>query len=136
MLKEEKFIEKHFGKGNNFKVPNGYFEGFDAKLKDRLSSIGKNDVRMPKVVPFSAKRSFWIRHRRVVGSIAAGMCISVLSLGAYIHKLDIDNSKQPAVQQAQMVSSSLQHSDNSIDEFVNYTMMDTEDMYSYMADAN
>lgn len=132
MLKEEKYIEKQFGKANSFKVPNGYFEGFSSKIMDKLTSEAQTDVK--PLSPISARKSFWIRYRLAIGSVAAGICITVLSLGAYIHKADTGHPKQ-SVQQIQMATS-LQHSDNNIDEFVNYTMMDTEDMYAYMADAN
>lgn len=132
MFKDEKYIEKQFGKANHFNVPNGYFEGFTSKMMDKLSADEKLATRIP-IVSIESNPSFWKRYRRIVGGVAAGLCIAVFSVGAYFHKAngDVDRQQPKQIQ----VASHQQHGDTSIDAFVDYTMMDTDDMYAYMADA-
>lgn len=129
MFKEEKYIEKLFGKANQFNVPKGYFEGFTSKMMNELSADGVSAELKPVVT----KSSFWVRYRLAVGSVAAGVFMAVLSFGAYLYN-DGRDEIHSNVQQASMVSSQ-QKTDASFDAIVDYSMMDGDDLYAYMSDA-
>lgn len=133
--KEEKRLRQTFGKRNPFRVPDGYFEGFTlASLKadgERLAAMKAASGSM--VQRHALTVLLWRRYRKAIVGVAASVCVGVFSLGAFLHagggqRGDVATARQTAVEQ---------HSDYSgIDAMMNYSMMDTEDMYAYMADLN
>lgn len=132
--KDEKLLRQAFGKRNPFRVPDGYFENFTLaslqadgeRLTAKNAASGNTVQRRAITVPL------WRRYRKAIAGVAASVCVGALSLGAYLHagggqRGDV-SARQTAVEQ---------HSDYSgIDAMMNYSMMDTEDMYAYMADLN
>lgn len=135
MLKEEKFLRSHFGKTTPFKVPEGYFEGAQARIMQRVKATPQTNLSAskPVVVPISHGWSAAVR-RAVVG-VAASVCVGLIALGGYL------KSEQSAVhrtgqEQAQRASATEGDRLNAnVDAWCEYTMMDTDDMYAYMADA-
>lgn len=69
----------------------------------------------------------------MIASVAAGICVVLLPLGAYLHLSDRQPSNSVSAH-AQVVEAQ-SHTSSNIDAFMEYSMMDTNDMYSYIADA-
>lgn len=120
MDKEEKFIAEKFGRVNPFKVPEGYFEHLTEDVMDKLpesQTLSRPLVLVPK--------------RRRWRAVAVAACF-VVSLGAasfIFHQ----TSEEPQPQQSSNTISAT--SDNSMMEaMAEYTMLDNEDMYAYIAD--
>lgn len=128
MLKEEKYIKKHFGKSGGFKVPNGYFGNVSSRI---IASLPRAEFQQKPLV--IDKPGFWRLHRRMIASVAAGICVVLLPLGAYLHLSDRQPSNSVSAH-AQVVEAQ-SHASSNIDAFMEYSMMDTNDMYSYIADA-
>lgn len=128
MLKEEKYIRRHFGKSSGFKVPDGYFDNVSSRI---IASLPQADsLQKPLVID---KSGFWRLHRRMIASVAASVCVVLLPLGAYLHLSDRQQSASVSAQAQVMETQS--HASSNIDAFMEYSMMDTNDMYSYIADA-
>ena len=81
MEKEEKYIEATFGRKAPFKVPDGYFDDFTARMMDHLPAADNGQT----AVICDIKPSFWRRYRKVVATAAASVCIGLVGLGAYLH---------------------------------------------------
>lgn len=128
MLKEEKYIREHFGKSSGFKVPDGYFDNVSLRI---VASLPQADSKQEPLV--IDKPGFWRLHRRMIASVAAGFCIVLLPLGAYLHLSDSQQSNSVSAKAQVMEAQS--HASSNIDAFMEYSMMDTNDMYSYIADA-
>ncbi len=128
MLKEEKYIRKHFGKSSGFKVPEGYFDSVSSRI---LASLPQAKPQQAQIV--IGNQNFWSRHRRMIASVAAGICVVLLPLGAYLHLSDGQQSASVSAQAQVMETQN--HASSNIDAFMEYSMMDTNDMYSYIADA-
>lgn len=130
---DEKYIRKAFGKKNPFSVPEGYFDSLTPRI---MQGIKQTDAegKVPIMRGHAARTvSLWQRSRKFVIGVAASVCVGLFSLGAYFHS---GNSQRHSAQTMQQAKAE-RHSDySSIDEMVDYSMMDTEDMYAYMADLN
>lgn len=140
MFKEEGYIVKCFGKGNSFKVPDGYFDAMPQKVMSRVAADGVPqgkcvaDAMVGELaVVESTAVSFWVRYRRAIVSVAASVCICLLPLGAYFHYVG-KVADAPVAANDQVLDTEARAASN-IDAFMEYSMMDTDDMYSYIADA-
>lgn len=140
MFKEEEYIGKCFGKDNSFKVPDGYFDAVTQKVMGRIAT---DYVPQGKCVQDgvpddfaggkTATLSFWTRYRRAIVGVAASVCICMLPLGAYFHH--VGNVADVSVAVNDQAVDTDAHAASNIDAFMEYSMMDTDDMYSYIADA-
>lgn len=127
--KEEKYIADTFGKKTPFSVPNGYFDDLNSRI---MRSVGSTRVTSGVIAPATDTAmtvSLWSHYRKVVIGVAASVCVGVFSLGAYLHISDTAKSRQSQVDIAQ------QSEYSSFDAMVDYSMIDTQDMYAYMTDA-
>lgn len=130
--KDEKYIKKTFGKSNPFVVPKGYFDEFSSRINNiiKTTEIHSRTRKNPEVKVRTV--SIWSRPRRFAVGIAASVCMCIFSLGAYLH---VNQGSHQDISSAEQVNVEHQYTDNSnIDAMVDYSMMDTEDMYAYMAD--
>lgn len=118
MEKDIEFLEKTLGKAHPFKVPDGYFEGLTEKVMVQLPT---EDARVIALRP-----SRW-RVYRPIAIAAASVAVAIFSVGMYLHSSDT----HPSEQFTQLPSSS---SYSAIDQAADYTMLDNEDMYAYLAD--
>ena len=131
--KDERYIKKQFGKKNPFAVPKGYFDVLPFQVMKTIKETGK----MPNVTITSAKvvtLSPWKRYRTAIVSVAAGVCVAMLSLGVYFHSDDSKVQKPVVAQHEKVITPTTDYS--TLDAAVDYSMMDSEDMYAYMADLN
>lgn len=126
MDQEEKYIEEKFGRRTPFKVPEGYFDSFASQLIQNLPE--REPAKKAKVVEL--RPSAWRRYR-AVGVAAACVCAAMLTVGAYLNGGGQQAGAGMAAGQAQV-----RQSYSPVDAMVDYTMMDTEDMYALMADAD
>lgn len=134
MLKEEKYIEKRFGKSGGFKVPDGYFDTLSSRVMSRLQDESHQRGNIVSISNHEArKKSFLARHRRTIIGVAASVCIAMLPLGAYLHHSENIPANNVSAQAHAVEPQS--HATANIDAFMEYSMMDTNDMYSYIADA-
>ena len=144
--KEENYIRKHLGREEHFKAPSGYFDAMPSQVMDFIKSSDEK-LEMPSAVGSvaSAESSMsksdkalqvsLVRRRRarIVG-IAASICAVMFSLGLFLNKSgesrDVaqDTNHTETVQQASSGYS-------NFDAMVDYSMIDSEDMYAYMSDA-
>lgn len=129
MFKEERYLKKHFGRADGFRVPNGYFDGLESRIIGCLPDNGGQTL--PRAAA-SARQGWWTRSRRAVVGVAACVCLAMLPLGAYLHK-SAHASGGEVVARTQTEPEN--HSQQNLEAFMEYSMMDTEDMYSYIADA-
>lgn len=128
---DERYIRKHFGKKNPFVVPKGYFDGMAARVMKSVEPTETGTVAKTSTI---VTISPWKRYRKAVVGIAASVCVAMFSLGVYFHGNDADKAATVAARQATAVQASTEYS--ALDEAVDYSMMDADDMYAYMADLN
>ena len=130
--KDEHYLKQTYGTRDHFTVPEGYFDSLSDRVMQRIQTI--DDDAMPRCpIPHSAKEvSLWERYRRTVVSVAAAVSVVVFSLGGYLRYNSHHGHGGSEVQEA--VSSHATESYN-LNAMVDYSMMDSEDMYAYMADA-
>lgn len=126
MTKEEKFIEDKFGRRHPFRVPDDYFEGFTSKLMANLPDVA--DEHEARVMPLHPRR-----RRRGWGVAALGAC--AVMAGAIFY-LGIGNkpADRPAGAEDQARQQAGDYS--MVDAMADYAMMDTQDMYDFMAEAD
>jgi len=113
--KEEQFIEQKFGKEAGFKVPDGYF---DTLTENILAQLPENNA---KIVKMKSSRAAWLRP---ISIAAASICIALFGAGIYFNHTD--KQPQQIVAQTQTTSSY-----STLDQAVDYAMLDNEDMYAY-----
>ncbi|MGI6231285.1 MAG: hypothetical protein ACOYJF_00330 [Prevotella sp.] len=119
MDKEEKYIAEKFGHVNPFRVPDGYF---DRLTSDIMKSLPEEDSRRSPVMTVSRSR----RWRAVAAAACLVMGLASASL-VYHHTSDS--------QQASQTNTSIATSSYSVvDAMADYTMLDNEDMYAYIAE--
>lgn len=122
--KDEYFIKKSFGKAEHFRVPKGYFDTLNARVLNELKIEPHEPVSVPaRTIPL------WHRYRAAAVSVAASVLVGCFALGAWMHEGSRTSSKS-----AQNITYS-SASSSGLDAMMNYSMMDTDDMYSYLADS-
>lgn len=118
MSREERYLERTFGRENHFKVPDGYFDTLADQL---MSKLPEHEVKVVRLQP-----SFWQRKRTAVLA-AASLLAAMFSLGVYLHTGDSEPH-------ARAVAASLQPADDgNLDVVADYTMMDNIDIYAYVS---
>ncbi len=122
---EEKYLEKHFGKGQPFKVPEHYFEDFSSRLMARLPEQSATPV-----VPIREHRSVSRRGRwMAVAAAFAGLIVG----GAAVW-LSSGESPQSVARTAPVENVPTESAyGGSLDELADYAMLDNEDIYAYVS---
>lgn len=114
-MKEEKYLKEVYGSASPFKVPEGYFDDFAARMMQQLPE------RQAKVVEM--KSSPWLKWR----PYAAAACFCAVIAGAGVFLMDRGEEK-PLPLAASAVTES------NVDEAADYVMFDKNDIYTYLAD--
>ena len=123
-IKDAHFIRKNYGKEEHFRVPKDYFDTLNARVLNELKIEPYEPVSVPaRTIPL------WHRYRAAVVSVAASVLVGCFALGAWIHKSSRSSSENAQTITYPSASSS------GLDAMMNYSMMDTDDMYSYLADS-
>lgn len=152
MNNEDKYLADKFGRENHFHVPDGYFDHFSSRLMERLAEqttegdgINHPEVQRPDAREQAAIRPLPVRPQRrkwlwAVAAVFAGLVVSTITW----HEMNRTGS-QTSIQQGAPDEVSVSHmasndgstsyfSDSDMQEMVDYTMLDNEDMYAYIAD--
>lgn len=120
MDKEDDKLRQQVGRKNPFRVPEGYFEGFVSSLSTRLPNENK-----------TATLSHPRRQLKFIGVAVACVCAAIFSISVYFVK----GGKQATTASVQ---TDLQSANgavyNDIDRAADYTMLDNEDIYTYVSD--
>ncbi len=126
MEKDERIIEKRFGRRAPFKVPEGYFDSFASHLVESLPErpLSAAKAQSAAVMPLrSNRRPMWKRW----ASVAAGVCAVVFGAGVYLHQGRATTSIVASSQESTAGYS-------AVDAMADYAMFDTQDMYAYMSE--
>lgn len=127
MYREDKFITDTFGRKQPFKVPEGYFDDFASRLMESLPE--QSEETTARVVALKPSRH---KRLRPIVVAAAGVIAAVFSVGVYLHT---EGSHSPAPASQATAQTKVSHAYTAVDAMADYTMLDTDDMYAYMADA-
>lgn len=115
----EKCLQGHGG----FRVPDGYFDTLTDKVMARLPE--------QQPVQLHVEHRRW-RLRRPAILAAASVIAAMFSIGVVMHQ---NKNHADALQmQAQTAVASEVSTTKAIDQIANYSMMDNDDMYAYMAE--
>lgn len=117
-MKEEKILLGRIGNDRPFKVPEGYFADFNRQIMDKLPE--KQSCTVP------CHRPVVLRYFR---RVAAAACFVAFAFGAgilYFNGNDTERHVSELQQQPAM--------DYTIDEMVDYAMLDNEQIYNYVID--
>lgn len=126
MNKEEKIIEQSFGRENHFRVPDGYFDDFTSKLMQQLPEDPAMGARLVAMKP-----SIWRRYHTAMIAVAS-VCAAIFSVGVYFHAEKAQPSSVSVAATGQTATTHAAY--GTADAMAEYTMLDTEDMYAYIAD--
>ena len=127
MEREEKYIAKEFGRRTPFKVPEGYFDNFASQVMQVLPE--KQVPVQAQFVPIKANRRYYLRR---VAVAAASVCVAIFGAAVILH-----NDKE-SMANNQVTSSCESYSSSSytaVDALADYSMLDSEDMYTYLTDS-
>ena len=118
-MREEILIERKFGRPQPFKVPDGYFENFE------IGMMAKLPLAKPKKRPVM----------RVLRPITWAACVVAVLIVTtfYLSRIFVHTDKRVA-SVSQIEISQQASTDYLIDELSDYTMMDNDDFYSFIAD--
>ena len=121
--KEERYLRSRVGKQNPFRVPEGYFDSFAARMTENLP---EQDGKAATVVSLRRPRVV-----RMVLYAAACLCIAVLGSVVYWSKLSLQSTESGT---AQVVTHTVASTDVYVDAVADYTMMDNSDIYAYLSE--
>lgn len=117
-MKEDQFIRNLTeGKENPFRVPDGYFEGFNRRLSERLEQP-KRQIK---------PRTWW--------SVAAAVAVALAM--TFTLWMNISDSTQPATTAGMMVAEATaadeaQYSDEYVSELMDYAMVGNAEIEDYL----
>ena len=120
MLEEEKTLKERFGNENHFSVPEGYFERLTAEVMAKLPE------QEAQVVPLST-----VREKSFRPFYYAAACLLALILSATIYIIG-EKMEQPTIASATHVE--MDDSDQALDEYVDYTMVENAEIYACLFD--
>ena len=121
MNREENTILKHFGRKNNFNVPERYFEHLPEEILAKLAHEPVKPVIMRPAPSFSHR---WLKVAMLVGVVSASSLLGM-------HYMSSDSSDEF---EADTYSNNTAYS--AIDEIAAYTMMDNDNIYASLIDNN
>ena len=131
-MKEEQEIIKKCGKGNPFKVPEGYFEDFTRNMMAQLPAKedAKNDEVQtePSITPWQRIKPLLYLAAMFIGMI---VCVRVV-LGEQTAIIGDDMENATASEFASIGFE--QMTDEELCTMVEYTMMDNYTLYQYLSE--
>lgn len=128
-MKEEDFIQNLKSDKNPFRTPDGYFEGFTARMMERIQQEGLTTQQTTaKRVEMSPWRK-WMRYS--AAAVVAGVCVAA---GTYLY-VNRDSSQLYAVSD----QNTIVLTDEELDEALNYEMkcgiLDNHQIEYYLTEA-
>lgn len=129
-MKEEQEIIKKFGKGNPFKVPEGYFEDFARNIMTQLPANDDTAVEEePTITLWQRIKPLLYMAAMFVGMI---VCVRVV-LGTHFNNTTVGNAGNIAAVEYSLTDFD-QMSDEELTFIVESTMMDNYDLYQYLTE--
>ena len=122
MMNNEEYIKKRIGKGNPFKVPDGYFASFTSDIMSRLPE--QNQMSALDIVAGEKKKRDRFRTVLVRYAVAACLCGVAFSAAFYFSSRDEDVRVQPELYSTNANESMFE------EEILDYAMMDNTDIYA------
>lgn len=107
-------LKQQYGNGNHFRVPEGYFEAFNARMMQLLPERESGPMLLG-----------WHRYRLLLCA-AASVCGLVFGVNVFLNHYE--NTPSPHVAK---VHEAVAH-DKQVDEMADFLMLDSDDMLSYM----
>jgi len=126
-MKYEEEILKKCGKGNPFRVPEGYFDNLSQRI---MNSLPEKDMSVRPLMSVAVAR----RHHRLLlrlTSIAAACIGLMFVIGLYVHRSD--KSLQIAKMESKVKVEQL--SDQDVESMVHSSHMDDYTLYQYLSDS-
>lgn len=124
-------IRKLAGKGNPFRVPDGYFDDFASQLLSSLPDEGQSaeaaSNATAKIVAMPRRHGL-----RALLCAAACLCAAVFGVSVYLAKL---SPTADTVSKTTAASTYAQSADTDTyaEQIADYAMMDNSDIYAYLA---
>ena len=112
-------LELKFSRKSPFRVPDDYFDHFASELIEHLPEPQAH------IIPIRTKPS---KHTRRLFIAAASVCAVLFGAGVYWRMLPQKNPEKQSVSEIQRISD-----DNYMDAAADYTMLDNEQIYAYVA---
>lgn len=114
-----KYLERRFGKGNPFIVPEGYFESMESRVISRLPD---KEIRVVHYTP-----TLWKRYRYAALSVAACICAAVFGAVVYLNSIRVNDDSN-------LLGADFLSGSSYIDCVADYAMIDNEDIYAYVSE--
>ena len=132
-MKEEQNIISKCGKGNPFKVPQGYFEDFTrnlmAQLSEKEETATEEEMLEPSITLWQQIKPLLYMAAMFIGMI---FCVRVV-LGE--KATDFNSTMESSIASEHSLMDFEQISDEELATMVEYTMMDNYTLYQYLSDA-
>jgi hypothetical protein len=132
-MKEEQNIISKCGKGNPFKVPQGYFEDFTrnlmAQLSEKEETATEEEMLEPSITLWQRIKPLLYMAAMFIGMI---FCVRVV-LGE--KATDFNSTMESSIASEHSLMDFEQISDEELATMVEYTMMDNYTLYQYLSDA-
>lgn len=117
MVKEERYIKNRFGKNNNFRVPDGYFDNFASTMISKL----------PQQAPVVVRQRSRMRILRPIIYSAACLCLAIFGVTIYLSDATRNGSNHTL---SESVKYSNGYTYTTEDAIIDHAMMDNADMYA------
>lgn len=149
MNNEDKYLADKFGRENHFRVPDSYFDNLSGRIFERLAEqAAEGDIPSAHDAEpatdgkhTGVRQMFvhtrWRRWRWRVAAVFVGVAVSTVVWQ------EMPRTDSHAIQQGPQVEDVVGHivsndvssyfSNSDMQEMVDYTMLDNEDMYAYIA---
>lgn len=126
MKSDERFLKDTYGQQRPFKVPDGYFEDFVARMDTMLpdKEVSAKTLSMEAARPKA--KQVWLK-------VAAAACVCGLLFGAiaFIGNTTDHDSRTTADASAGLSTASVQMT--AVDYMADYGMLDNNDIYAYVS---
>jgi len=119
-----------------FKTPAGYFEGLTSRIMQNIpTDEAESEEDRAKVVDINSKpavhaKRLTLSQQMVRWATVAAACVSLIFGG--IQFFDKNSNEQLA----ENISATEEYDDEYGEELLSYSMMDTQDVYSYLSGAD
>lgn len=127
-MKQEDLLRKKYGSENPFKVPEGYFEQFTARLMNALPEKQTEHVLMPQAC-LTPMRTRVLRYMA-----AASVCGIMLAGSLYLKSVRPSSSDMAVVSEEMINDTDLE--DIYIEDILDYAMVSNQDIAFYLTEAN
>ena len=116
----EKYLQERFGRGNHFAVPEGFFDSIAEQVMQQLPEKSARTAR--------TRPTMWQRYRYTVLA-AACICAAVFGTAVYL----AGNTRPESKHTQSVAEATDSYNSDAREDYMDYTMMDNEDIYKVLA---